>query len=77
VTPDDVAALSRRKMEVALVRGAMTAARALGVSVDRAMVLGVIRSSTDLEDCAGRLADLLSTAARAQAVSLEGKVSDP
>jgi hypothetical protein len=41
------------------------------------MVLAIIRSSTDLEDCAGRLADLLSTAARAQAVDLKGKVSDP
>jgi hypothetical protein len=77
VTHDDAADLSRRKMEVALVRGAMTAAGKLGVSIDRGMVLAIIRSSTDLEDCAGRLADLLSTAARAQAVDLKGKVSDP
>jgi hypothetical protein len=77
VTPGDAGALAKRKMEVALVRGAMTAAGKLGVSIDRGMVLAIIRSSTDLEDCAERLADLLSTAARAQAVDLRGKVSDP
>jgi hypothetical protein len=77
IRPEHLLGVTMTPHEAALVRGAMTAARKLGVTVDREMILVVIRTSTTLEECAERLGDLLKTAGRAQGVSLEGKVSDP
>lgn len=69
--------LGRRRIEEALVEGALQAARKLGVAVDRRAIREAIRSSTSLDDAAGRLADLLHAAAGDQGVSLAGKVADP
>jgi hypothetical protein len=63
--------------EETLVRGAQNAARALRVRIGRETLLGIIRSSTDLQDCAGRLADALKAAARARRVDISDKILDP
>lgn len=63
--------------EDALVRGAQNAARALRVRIDRETLLGIVRSSTSLEDCAGRLADALRAAARARHADISDKITDP
>lgn len=55
-----------RYPEEALIRGALDAARDLRVRVDREALLRIIRSSTDLEDCSFRLAQVLRLAVRAQ-----------
>jgi hypothetical protein len=69
--------MSRRRIEEALVEGALQAARQLGVGVDRRAIREAIRSSASLDDAAGRLADLLQAAAGDREVERAGKVADP